>query len=912
MQKLIAGLIALCITGSMWAQTATVKGTITDTLGKKNLSNAVVSLLQKSDSTLYQFKRSGTRGEFNFPEVKPGAYVLLVTYPRFADFADEVQIHEGENNLKTIPLTLAAQLLDAVVIRTGGAIRIKGDTTEFVADSFKLHEGATVEELLRRLPGFQVNSKGEVTAQGQRVQKVLVDGEEFFGDDPTVATRNIGARAVDKVQVYDAVNENQQLTGLSTGNEGKTVNIKLKEDAKKGSFGKAVLGSDTKLVDAKLLFNNFEGSKKISAYGTKSDVNTGALNWDDQRKLGMENYEVDEIDGGVIIMSSSGDEFNSWNLQGLPHAYSAGGLYNNKWNDGKSNLNSFYNYNRLETENEASTLTQNILPTQLSYRDRFQNSRGMNEQHAVGGKYEWKLDSLASFKFSTLAKRKSSRTASGTNSFFRNEGKELVNSSDQQLHNEVEKVQNDTKLIYTQLFRKKNRQLTTTLSYKYGDDNQDGVVETNSLFYKNNALDSSDVADQKKTLSSQSQTLGAKITYSEPLSLKWNLVLDFSFNQNKSFSYRNTYDAGIDGKYADLNELYSNNFDLDAQAHAGMAVLRLMDRKLKGAAGIGLSSVNQKLKNLDSNSRRSYSFLNFTPQANLTYNFKPQTMLTVRYNGTTTQPTLNQLQPLRENIDRLSITMGNPDLKVGFIHRFSLNYNSWKTLARQSFYISAGYTIPVNAVTMMNTLDMSRGLQTSKPVNVNGNRNWNFWGMFDQQGADKKPGYGLNLSGNGNRMINFVNGKENTTNSLYSNFGVRINFNSDKGRVSVGPGIGYNTSQSSLQPDFNNNYWIYGGNIFANWKFSWKLQLNTDCQIAYQQQLKGFSGNPNQIVWNATLSKEVVKNGKISLVANDILNQNRGFNRSISTNFITENRFQRVGQYFFLQFEWSFNTMPIK
>ena len=227
MQKLIAGLIAMCITCISLAQTATVKGTVTDTLGKKNLSNAVVFLLQKSDSTLYQFKRTGTRGEFNFPKVKPGAYVLLVTYPKFADFADEVQIHEGENNLKTIPLTLAAQLLDAVVIRTGGAIRIKGDTTEFVADSFKLHEGATVEELLRRLPGFQVNSKGEITAQGQRVGKVLVDGEEFFGDDPTMATQNISAKAVDKVQVYDTKTDQQNLTGISSGSEGKTVNIKL-------------------------------------------------------------------------------------------------------------------------------------------------------------------------------------------------------------------------------------------------------------------------------------------------------------------------------------------------------------------------------------------------------------------------------------------------------------------------------------------------------------------------------------------------------------------------------------------------------------------------------------------------------------------------------------------------------------
>src|SRR3954463_14628820 len=344
MRKMLLCLLLIMSIQTTLAQQSVVRGKVTDTLEKKSLQNAAVSLLQKSDSTLFKFARTDKQGTFHIDGVVPGKYILLITYPKFADFADVVEIkNQPENNLGEIPLTLKSRLLDAVVVRSAGAIRIKGDTTEFVADSFKLKEGATVEDLLKRLPGFQVNSKGEITTQGQRVQKVLVDGEEFFGDDPTMATQNISAKAVDKVQVYDTKTDQQNLTGITTGAEGKTVNIKLKEDAKKGSFGKAHMASDLhKLVDAKALYNKFVGKKKISLYGTKSDISTGSLNWEDRQKLGIDNdFEYDEISGYYFSFGSN-DEFNDWSLRGLPNSYSAGALYGNKWNEDKNNLNLSY------------------------------------------------------------------------------------------------------------------------------------------------------------------------------------------------------------------------------------------------------------------------------------------------------------------------------------------------------------------------------------------------------------------------------------------------------------------------------------------------------------------------------------------------------------------------------------------
>lgn len=204
-------------------QESQLKGKVLDTLGKAPLSQAVITLFSKKDSTLLKFTRSGKDGSFQFPQLAKGQYFIMVTFPKFADYVDNVAVEMPVVDLGTIALTQKATLLKEVVIQSGRAIRIKGDTTEFVADSFIVKEGATVEDLLKKFPGFQVDSKGQITAHGQRVQKVLVDGEEFFGDDPTMATQNISAKAVDKVQVFDTKSEQEQLTGLGGGNQGKTV-----------------------------------------------------------------------------------------------------------------------------------------------------------------------------------------------------------------------------------------------------------------------------------------------------------------------------------------------------------------------------------------------------------------------------------------------------------------------------------------------------------------------------------------------------------------------------------------------------------------------------------------------------------------------------------------------------------------
>ncbi|HEU4472467.1 MAG TPA: TonB-dependent receptor [Flavisolibacter sp.] len=916
MRQLLIGLLLLGCIQSVHAQLSTVRGKVADTLEKKNLQHAVISLLRKTDSTLFTFTRTDRNGQFTLPNVEPGKYRLLITYPKFADFTEDIEINaRPETDLGTIPLTQRTRLLDAVVVRSAGAVRIKGDTTEFVADSFKVREGATVEDLLKRLPGFQVNSKGEVTAQGQRVQKVLVDGEEFFGDDPTMATQNISAKAVDKVQVYDTKTEQQNLTGISSGNEGKTVNIKLKEDAKKGAFGKAHFGTDfERLIDAKALYNKFSGKKKLSLYGTKSDITTGSLTWEDREKLGMEeDYEYDEI-GGYYYSFGSSDEFSEWSLRGLPNSYTAGGLFSDKWKDDRNNLNLSYRYNRLATENQASTLTQNILEDTITYNNQYQNTRGLVQQHVGNVKYEWKIDSLASIKLSSAGTLKTNELFSDLNSEYLTETGRFINRSNQVVENEIERRQIDNQLTYRQMFKKKNRLMIATARLGLIEDRQEGVIKTNTSFFDPGGnLDSLDIADQQKLMSGKSRTIGTKITWSEPVTAKLTLVGDYAFNTNSSTSLRNTFNKDVSGKYAIRDNEFSNNFDMDVYSHSGTAIVKYTNSKLRAAVGSGISTIRLKLFDIDSSKRSNYHFLNLTPQASAAYTFKPQTRLSLNYRGTTRQPSIDQLQPIRDNTNRLNIFVGNPNLKVGFNHNINLGFNTYKTLSQKGMFLHFSYSVPVNAIAFNNFVDISKGTRIYTPVNVNGNRNWNFWNDFFKDDSEKGRSYHLGLNGNGGRNVNFVNGSRNITTYNTVNLNLGVSFSKDeKYSFDIRPNLGYNTSKSTFNPDFKNNFWTYGGNVQARVQLPWKIEIATEGIIDLRQRLDAFDTNLNQVIWNADISKKVFKDksGKIIIVANDILDQRRGFNRNINSNFISEERFSRLSRYFLLKFEWTLSKMP--
>ena len=303
----------------------------------------------------------------------------------------------------------------------------------------------------------------------------------------------------------------------------------------------------------------------------------------------------------------------------------------------------------------------------------------------------------------------------------------------------------------------------------------------------------------------------------------------------------------------------------------------------------------------------------------MAYAIKQQSNISLSYRGTTRQPSINQLQPIRDNNDQLNIFIGNPNLKVGFNHNLNLNYGEFKMLSGRSMWVSANYSIMDNAIANYTKFDTVLGTQTYTPINVDGNKNYSFYGSWNKGQGEKKLRYGLNININGgtNNTVVEVKGiaAKNKTDYAYYNAAISLGYSqSEKVSFNIRPNLGYNRSKSSLQPNLNNNYFSYGGQVDGFVMLPGKIEVHSDVRFDLRERVPAFPVNTNIITWNATIGRKVLKDksGKIMLVANDILDQNRGFNRIISTNIIQEERYDRISQYFLLKFEWTFNQMPGK
>ncbi|HEY0897666.1 MAG TPA: carboxypeptidase-like regulatory domain-containing protein, partial [Sphingobacteriaceae bacterium] len=283
--------ILLCTFFSSQAQTSwEIRGAAVDTLAGAKLVNTSVTVLNAKDSTLFKFTRAKPGGTFSISGLKPGKFILLVTYPGYADYVEHFVLDSARKtkDFGTINLMLKENVLKEVLIKGEAiAIKIKGDTTEFNAAAYKIEPNSKVEDLIKQFPGIQVDQNGQITAQGEKVQKVLVDGEEFFGDDPTLVTRNLRGDMVDKVQLFDKKSDQATFTGIDDGEKTRTLNIKLKEDKKSGYFGKVDAGgASDDFFQGQGMFNLFKGKQKFSAYSTIGNTGKTGLNWRDNEKYG--------------------------------------------------------------------------------------------------------------------------------------------------------------------------------------------------------------------------------------------------------------------------------------------------------------------------------------------------------------------------------------------------------------------------------------------------------------------------------------------------------------------------------------------------------------------------------------------------------------------------------------------------
>jgi len=918
-------LLTFCLLSlSLFAQSPySIKGAAIDTDTRLNLVNTSISVLNAKDSILVKFTIAGDNGVFAINNLPAGRFILLVTYPEFADYVETFTLDATHttHDFGNINIRLKSKILQEVMIKGEvKAIKVKGDTTEFNAKAYVIQPNAKVEDLLKQMQGMQVDKDGKITFNGEAVNKVLVDGEEFFGDDPTLVTKNIRADMVDKVQVYDKKSDQAKITGIDDGVKTKTINIKLKEDKKNGAFGKLSGGAgDDGYYEGQALYNKFKAKWKFSAYATVANDGKTGLGFEDNSKLGTSgsNVQIGD-DGGIsIYFNSNGDDLDSYdgtyNGKGLPLARTGGLHYDGKWGkDDSQSINANYKIGSIQVDGVTTTQTQQSLPGSVINSTSDQSFNNYAFRQKLDASYQVKIDTSTTLKISadgtikTFKVNNTYQTASNTNDT-------LVNRSNRNIvNNGTQKIFNASAL-FTKKFKKPRRTFSWNISEAYNENQTNGyLVSTVDYYNKLGGLDSVQATNQYKTINSVSSVINSNITYSEPLSKTLSIVFNYGLAINNSNSDKKSFDQSAPGVYNVLDNTYSNNYQFNQLTNQVGAIFNY--KKGKATFNFGTKASDVDFKQTDEIRGTIYKrdFINWLPQANFQYKFSQQKSFSLNYNGSSTQPTIDQIQPVQVNTDPLNITLGNPDLKPSFTNRFNSYYNSYQVISGQQIYGGANYSFTSNPIVNNTTTDFTTGKTTIQYLNLANKTPYNY-SVYAQSSRKIKPidlSVGLNASTNGSISYSYINGALNMSKTDTYSGGINIQkYEQKKYDFYVSGGPQYTINEFSLQPQSNNNAPGFNLYSFAEVYLPGKFQVASDTRYLYTAKTQALDANQRTIM-NASINKTFFKedNLKLSLAVNNLFNQDVNFSRSIVANTITQTTSTSIKRYFMLSVSWDFTS----
>ncbi|MBK9530472.1 MAG: outer membrane beta-barrel protein [Chitinophagaceae bacterium] len=903
--------IAVFFTSVSFAQNITVTGSVKDTVLQKGVHNAVVALLSAKDSVLYKFTRTDVTGNYAFKNLQPGNYVVMTTHPFFADMVLPLELKDTEMQIPLIALTSKSKLLEEVIVKTGSPIKIKGDTTVYTADSFKVRAGANVEELLRKLPGIQVDKDGKITAMGEQVKKVLVDGEEFFGDDPGIATKNLRADIVKEVEVFDKKSDQAAFTGIDDGVKDKTINLKLKDNAKKGYFGKAEAGTDfNNYYNNSVMANAFKGKRKLAAYGIMSNTGQTNLDWQDNQNYGGSAGMTTEVmDGGGIMITSEGDGDSYWGGRGgIPQNWNGGLHYSNKFNNNKHILNMGYKISKVNSPSGERNYTTNFIGDSSFTSNRITEGFSSKLKQSLNLSYETNIDSSNSLKFTARGNLNNTRSNSNFNLQSLNSKSLLINSSKRLTNSTIDNSALNTTLLWKHKFKKAARTLTVNLNYNNSRSNTDSYLYAENDYYSGGIPIQNDTTDQMNTRDNLSNTFSTTITYTEPIVKDFYLSLNYTFSTATNVNERYSYEKGINGKYTKQIDSLSNSFLFRQTNNKPGISFRYVKKKNNYSIGLAVSQTHFEQENRTKIESRKYDFTNFFPTASVYLKLSGNGGLRFNYNGSTRAPSLDQLQPIVDNTDPLNQYIGNPGLDQSFTHSLGINYSFYNVLEEKGLWLGINGNIIQNAFVNESTID-NNGKTVYRTVNTDGNYNFNLYSNYNFKW--KKPGIRVYLGPNVNisRNISFLNGQR-AVNSRYS-YGIDADFNKQKDKkyeVSFSPNFSWVQAKNSINSSASASYWQLGLSADVEITLPYKFRFETEVDFSAKQQDPRFPAKNKFTRWNAELKRNILKDKlEASVSVNDILNENRGYERSFNDYRYSETFYNTLKRFWMFTLTWNFS-----
>jgi len=883
------------------AQNMKVTGQVVDTTGQKSLANVSVLAVRMKDSLLLKYTRTNKDGYFELSNFKVDTFTLIVEHPELDPRTYFILGNEGNNdiNIPSVRMSMKTKQLDEVVIFANkNPIFYRGDTLVYVADSFKVGQNAVVEDLLKKLPGIKIDKDGQITSQGKEISQVLVDGDEFFGSDPTIATKNLAAKGVESVQVYEKTNEDAK-----AGEDEKiqVLDLKLKEDAKKGYFGKISGASDfglmqnTPFYEGELLVNKFNQRQKISIFMLTSNTPRSNFGWGDMNKFGLEN------EGGGNFW----DRNQGTNTSGIPQTLKAGIYYSDKiGKTGKIGFNYSYYNNKLDSY--SSSQSQYFLSDSSYYTKDSTRNYSKNESHNLNFSYKTNIDSLTYLEIRPNFKFDAATTDNLNTSSFRDvKFLEYLSTSIQNV-NESKGMSSNSEALIRRKFKKPKRELELKYILDFNNNTTDGNLYSYSKFGV-----AVDTIDQLKGNDNSSITNYGIATYTEPINKLFKVKVEYLFESGNSNQDKKTFNRG-NGSYTEIDSLLTNNFDNQRFQNRGTASLIYEKGKNTLTGGLGYRNITIENKNLVTGAIVDQSINNFLPEISYMYKPSMSKRLNINYSTYSSPPSVNDLQPIPDNSNPNRIQEGNPDLKPNYVHSIFANFNSWQALSGRYIWSGMNATLTNNAFANRTTYD-SFGKTTSKTVNVDGNINASFYIGGGIPLFNRKLEISPKANGSYNKYQNYINNELNVTQNTSISSGLELALNLDSLEISIENDFTYTNPVSSLSSVSNQPFTSQNYNLRLDYQLPmhFKIKLNGDYTIN-SNRAAGF--NRNIFVLNAEVSKAFfpTENLILAINANDIFNQNINVQREVNGNIITDNFTRIISRYFLLKLTYKFNNNKTK
>ncbi len=880
-----------------------VTGSVVEQGSDTPIEQATVRLLNVKDSAMVRGVVSARNGSFTLKNVKKGSYLLHITFIGYDPLYQPLQITGKKNPVNVGKLELsdgAIELGEAVVIGKAPEVTVRNDTVEYNADSYKVTEGSVLEDLLKKMPGVEVDSEGKITVNGKEVKKVMVDGKEFFSDDPKVASKNLPAKMIDKLQVLDKKSDMAQMTGFDDGEEETVINLTVKPGMKQGWFGNAYGGYGSKdRYEGNAMVNRFVNNDQITFMGGANNTNN----------MGFSDLASTMFSG----MGGGGGRRGGFGAgSGITSSGNAGLNFSKEFKPDKLTLGGNTRYSHSDNDASSKSDRLNILPGDSSSYDNSEAlSRTKSDNFGVDFRLEWKPDTMTQLIFRPSFSLSHSMNDNFSDATTLDNERDTVNTNKSSNYSESNGYNLNASIDFSRKLNNKGRVFSATLSGGNSDSYSDGMNRSDIVYFNQTDALKNSIIDQRSRYDNKGFNYRAYVSWVEPIGHNNFIQATYSISQRKQEALKNVYNQDADGIYNVLDSAYSQSYRNNFISQRASLSFKSQRAKFNYTIGLNLDPSYSSSENFVGDttlSKITRKVVNLSPMAQFNYMFDKRTNLRIMYNGRTSQPSMTQLQPVADISDPTNITIGNPDLNPRYTNNVFIRFQQFTPEKQRAFMIMANGSYIINDIVSYTSYNQETGVKTTTYKNVNGNYSGNVRMMLNTPLKNKKFSINSMTMASFANSNGYINEEKNTNRNLILSERGGIDFRSSYLDLGVNGNIRYNATSNSLQKENNQNTFNYGAGgyttIYLPLNFKIESDVNWSTNSGYGDGFK-----QNEVLWNASASKSFLKNnqGTLRFKIYDILRQRSNISRSVTASYIQDSEYNTLGSYFMVHFIYRFS-----